>query len=123
MREEGTFTGYYRSNGENWGGSFNEGIASEHFSFGYVGAFATTDDYSGGAGHKVTSIYAHVGRARTMRSLWRRRADATSSSRPGVVQSRLSDSLLPAEPLPGLAGSTRRRGFVARLSPRWSILQ
>ena len=28
LREEGTFTGYYRSNGGNWGGSLNEGIAS-----------------------------------------------------------------------------------------------
>jgi iron complex outermembrane receptor protein len=58
LREEGTFSGYYRSNGGNWGGSLNESIASEHFSFGYVGAFTTTDDYSDGAGHKVTSTYA-----------------------------------------------------------------
>ncbi len=52
------FTGYYRSNGSNWGGSLNEGIASEHFSLGYVGSFTTTEDYSDGAGHKVTSTYA-----------------------------------------------------------------
>ena len=58
LREEGTFTGYYRSNGKNWGGSLKEGIASEHFSLGYVGSFTTTDDYSDGAGHKVTSTYA-----------------------------------------------------------------
>jgi iron complex outermembrane receptor protein len=58
VREEGTFTGYYRSNGENWGGSLKEGIASEHFSLGYVGSFTTTDDYSDGSGHKVTSTYA-----------------------------------------------------------------
>jgi iron complex outermembrane receptor protein len=58
LREEGTFTGYYRSNGENWGGSLNEKIASEHFSLGYVGSFITTDDYSDGAGHTVTSTYA-----------------------------------------------------------------
>jgi iron complex outermembrane receptor protein len=58
LREEGTFTGFYRSNGENWGGSLNEGIASEHFSLGYVGAFTTADDYSDGAGHKITSTYA-----------------------------------------------------------------
>jgi len=58
LRESGTFTGLYRSNGDNWGGSLNEGIASEHFSFSYVGAFTTTDDYSDGAGRKVTSTYA-----------------------------------------------------------------
>jgi iron complex outermembrane receptor protein len=58
VREDGTFTGYYRSNGENWGGSLIEGIASEHYSLGYVGYFTTTDDYSDGSGHKVTSTYA-----------------------------------------------------------------
>jgi iron complex outermembrane recepter protein len=58
LRQEGTFTGYYRSNGHNWGGSLKESIASEHFSLGYVGAFTTTDDYSDGSGHKVTSTYA-----------------------------------------------------------------
>lgn len=58
LSESGTFTGFYRSNGNNWGGSLNEGIASEHFSVGYVGSFTTTDDYSDGAGHKVTSTYA-----------------------------------------------------------------
>jgi len=58
VREEGSLTGYYRSNGENWGGSLNEGIASEHFSLGYISSFTTTDDYSDGAGHMVTSTYA-----------------------------------------------------------------
>jgi iron complex outermembrane receptor protein len=58
LREEGTFTAFYRSNGDNWGGSLNEGIASEHVSLGYVGAFTTTDDYTDGAGHKATSTYA-----------------------------------------------------------------
>ena len=58
VREDGAFTGYYRSNGENWGGSLIEGIASEHYSLGYVGSFTTTDDYSDGSGYKVTSTYA-----------------------------------------------------------------
>lgn len=58
LREEGTFTGYYRSNGDNWGGSLKGSIASEHFSMGYVGAFTTTDDYSDGAGRRITSTYA-----------------------------------------------------------------
>lgn len=58
LHETGLFTGFYRSNGDNWGGSLIEGIASQHFSIGYVGSFTTTDDYSDGAGHKVTSTYA-----------------------------------------------------------------
>lgn len=58
LRETGLFTGFYRSNGDNWGGSLIEGIASQHFSIDYVGSFTTTDDYSDGAGHKVTSTYA-----------------------------------------------------------------
>jgi iron complex outermembrane receptor protein len=58
LRQEGTISGYYRSNGSNWGGSLNEGIASEHVSLGYVGSFTTTDDYTDGGGHKVTSTYA-----------------------------------------------------------------
>jgi iron complex outermembrane receptor protein len=58
LREQGTFTGYYRTNGSNWGGSLSEAIASEHFSIGYVGSFTTTDDYTDGAGRKITSTYA-----------------------------------------------------------------
>ena len=58
LREEGSFTGFYRSNGNNWGGSLSEGIASEHFSLRYVGAFTTTEDYTDGAGHKITSTSA-----------------------------------------------------------------
>jgi iron complex outermembrane receptor protein len=60
LREQGVFTGYYRSNGENWGGSLNEAIASEHFSLGYLGSFSTTDDYSDGSGRKITSTYAQT---------------------------------------------------------------
>ena len=58
LREEGTFSVYYRSNGNNWGGSLNGAIASEHFSLGYLGAFTTTEDYTDGAGRKLTSTYA-----------------------------------------------------------------
>lgn len=58
LRETELFTGFYRSNGDNWGGSLIEGMASQHFSIGYVGSFTTTDDYSDGAGRKVTSTYA-----------------------------------------------------------------
>jgi iron complex outermembrane receptor protein len=58
LNESGNFTGFYRSNGANWGGSLNEWIASEHFGMGYVGSFTTTDDYTDGAGRKVTSTSA-----------------------------------------------------------------
>jgi iron complex outermembrane recepter protein len=58
LHEQGTLAFYYRSNGDNWGGSLIEGIASEHFSLGYVGAFTTTEDYVDGAGGKITSTYA-----------------------------------------------------------------
>lgn len=58
LREEAAFTGFYRSNGDNWGGSLKESIASQHFSLNYVGSFTTTGDSSDGAGHKITSTYA-----------------------------------------------------------------
>ena len=58
LHENGVFTGFYRSNGTNWGGSLSEAIATEHLSLGYVGAFTTTDDYTDGAGRKITSTYA-----------------------------------------------------------------
>jgi len=58
LREDGSFSGFYRSNGSNWGGSLAERIASEHFAIGYFGSFTTTDDYTDGAGHKITSTYA-----------------------------------------------------------------
>ncbi|MDR3765170.1 MAG: TonB-dependent receptor [Acidobacteriota bacterium] len=60
LREDGTFNGFYRSNGDNWGGSLNTWIASEHFGIGYTGSFTTTGDYSDGAGHKVTSTSAQT---------------------------------------------------------------
>ncbi len=58
VREDGSFTGFYRSNGNNWGGSLREWIANEHFGLGYTGAFTTTEDYTDGAGHKITSTSA-----------------------------------------------------------------
>jgi len=58
VREEGTFTGFYRSNGENYGGSLTEWISGRHLAIGYAGAWTTNDDYTDGSGHKVTSTYA-----------------------------------------------------------------
>jgi len=51
-------SGFYRSNGENYGGSFTEWIAGRHLGLGYSGYWATNDDYADGGGHKVTSTYA-----------------------------------------------------------------
>jgi len=58
VREDGSFTGFYRSNGSNWGGSLREWIANKHFGLGYTGAFTTSEDYTDGAGNKITSTAA-----------------------------------------------------------------
>jgi hypothetical protein len=51
-------SGFYRSNGKNYGGSFTEWIAGRHVGLGYSGSWATNDNYTDGSGHKVTSTYA-----------------------------------------------------------------
>jgi iron complex outermembrane receptor protein len=51
-------SGFYRSNGENYGGSFTEWVSGRHLGLGYSGSWATNDDYVDGSGHKVTSTYA-----------------------------------------------------------------
>jgi iron complex outermembrane receptor protein len=58
LHEEGAFTGFYRSNGENYGGSLTEWVAGPQSGLGYNGSWATNDDYTDGSGHKVTSTYA-----------------------------------------------------------------
>jgi iron complex outermembrane receptor protein len=60
LREEGGSTGFYRSNGKNYGGSFSEWIASRNLGIGYDGSWANNDDYTDGSGHKVTSTYAQT---------------------------------------------------------------
>jgi iron complex outermembrane receptor protein len=60
LREEGGSTGFYRSNGENYGGSFSEWVANRNLGIGYAGSWATNDDYTDGSGHKVTSTYAQT---------------------------------------------------------------
>jgi iron complex outermembrane receptor protein len=60
LREEGTVTGFYRSNGQNYGGSLTEWVAGRNFGLGYSGSWATNDDYTDGSGHKVTSTYAQT---------------------------------------------------------------
>ena len=56
--EQGTATGYYRSNGEYYGGSVTEWAATRHLAMGYTGAWNTNSDYTDGSCHKVTSTFA-----------------------------------------------------------------
>ena len=58
LHEEGAATGFYRSNGENYGGSLLEWIAGSNLGLGYAGSWGSNDDYTDGSGHKVTSTYA-----------------------------------------------------------------
>ena len=58
LREETASSGFYRSNGENYGGAFFEWVAGRNLGIGYTGSWATNDDYTDGSGHKVTSTYA-----------------------------------------------------------------
>jgi iron complex outermembrane receptor protein len=58
LREDGSSTGFYRSNGQNYGGALNEWIANRNLGIGYSASWATGDDYTDGSGHKVTSTYA-----------------------------------------------------------------
>lgn len=58
LNEEGMSSGFYRSNGQNYGGSLSEWVAGRNLGIGYTGSWATSDDYTDGSGHKVTSTYA-----------------------------------------------------------------
>jgi iron complex outermembrane receptor protein len=58
LRQEGASTGFYRSNGRDYGGSFTEWVAGHDLGAGYSGSWTTNDDYADGSGHKVTSTYA-----------------------------------------------------------------
>jgi len=58
LHEEGTFTGFFRSNGQNYGGSLTEWVSGRNLAIGYAGSWTTNDDYTDGSGHKVTSTYA-----------------------------------------------------------------
>jgi iron complex outermembrane receptor protein len=58
LHEETSSNGYYRSNGENYGGAFSTWVANRNLGIGYTGSWATNDDYTDGSGHKVTSSYA-----------------------------------------------------------------
>jgi len=58
VHEEEEVSGFYRSNGQDYGGSLSESVASRKFGIGYIGSWTTNDDYTDGSGHKVTSTYA-----------------------------------------------------------------
>ncbi len=60
LHAEGLSTGFYRSNGQNYGGSLTEWVAGHNFGMGYTGSWATNDDYTDGGGHKVTSTYSQT---------------------------------------------------------------
>jgi hypothetical protein len=50
LHEEGAFTGFYRSNGKNYGGSLTEWISGRKLALGYAGSWTTNDDYTDGSG-------------------------------------------------------------------------
>ena len=58
IHAEGNSTGFYRSNGNNAGGSVAAWVAGRNLGVGYNGSWAASDDYTDGAGHKVTSTYS-----------------------------------------------------------------
>jgi iron complex outermembrane receptor protein len=58
LYEENASSGFYGSNGRNYGGSLSEWVAGRNLGLGYAGSWATNDDYTDGSGHKVTSTYA-----------------------------------------------------------------
>ena len=58
LHEEGLASGFYRSNGQNYGGALSEWVAGHNVGLGYTGSWVTNDDYTDGSGHKVTSTYA-----------------------------------------------------------------
>jgi iron complex outermembrane receptor protein len=58
LHEEGTFTGFYHSNGQNYGSSLTGRVLGRNLAIGYAGSWTTNDDYTDGSGHKVTSTYA-----------------------------------------------------------------
>lgn len=55
---EGSASGFYRSNGENYGGALSEWVAGHNVGVGYSGTWMTNDDYTDGSGKTVTSTYA-----------------------------------------------------------------
>jgi iron complex outermembrane recepter protein len=60
LHAETASSGFYRSNGEEYGGGFSEWVAGRNLGIGYSGSWTTNNDYTDGGGHKVTSTYAQT---------------------------------------------------------------
>lgn len=58
--EQGKSSGFYRSNGQNYGGAVSEWVAGRHLGVGYSGSWSEAGDYRDGSGHIVTSTYAQT---------------------------------------------------------------
>ena len=58
LHTESLSSGFYRSNGEYYGGGFSEWVAGRNLGIGYSGSWATNGDYADGSSHKITSTYA-----------------------------------------------------------------
>jgi iron complex outermembrane receptor protein len=58
LHSGGGFSTFFRNNGQSYGASLSDSVASQNFSLGYSGSWTNTDDYSDGSGHVVTSTYA-----------------------------------------------------------------
>jgi iron complex outermembrane receptor protein len=58
LHQEGASTGFYRSNGQNYGGSLTEWVSGRNLALGYAGSWTSSGDYTDGSGHRVTSTYA-----------------------------------------------------------------
>lgn len=54
----GSASGFYRSNGQIYGGFVTGWIAGHHFGAGYTGTWSTGGDYTDGSGRTITSTYA-----------------------------------------------------------------
>lgn len=60
LHSETVASGFYRSNGEYYGGSFAEWVTGHKLGIGYSGSWATNSDYADGSGHRITSTYAQT---------------------------------------------------------------
>ena len=60
LHEESSSTSFYRSNGENYGGSLTGWVSGPNLALGYTGSSATAGNYTDGSGHEITSTYAQT---------------------------------------------------------------
>jgi iron complex outermembrane receptor protein len=49
VHTEGIFSTFFRSNGQSYGASLTDSVATQNFSFGYSGSWTNTDDYRDGS--------------------------------------------------------------------------